>query len=107
MTAEVLVMHNSRLTGIIVSVLAVGLLAACEDDKGSAAPAVETDSAVEAAPAVETGSEEVTGPAETGEKRYYTPPEYAENVYFGDAHIHTEVSLDASLWGNRLSPADA
>jgi hypothetical protein len=43
---------------------------------------------------------------EAQEKRYYTPPDYAENVYFGDAHIHTRMSVDASLWGNNLTPAD-
>jgi len=41
------------------------------------------------------------------EKRYITPNEYAENVYFGDAHIHTRMSVDAALWGNNLAPADA
>ena len=45
--------------------------------------------------------------AQEGEgKRYITPPEYAENVYFGDAHIHTRISVDSSLWGNTLGPAD-
>ncbi len=43
---------------------------------------------------------------ETEKKRYITPPEYAENVYFGDAHIHTRISVDSSLWGNTLGPAD-
>ena len=38
------------------------------------------------------------------EKRYITPPEYAENVYFGDAHIHTRISIDSGLWGNTLGP---
>ncbi len=40
------------------------------------------------------------------EKRYINPPEYAENVYFGDAHIHTKLSIDSGLWGNTLGPAD-
>ena len=43
---------------------------------------------------------------EAEEKRYITPPEYAENVYFGDAHIHTTLSVDAALWGTRLRPGD-
>src|SRR5690606_12425434 len=29
------------------------------------------------------------------------------NAYFGDTHVHTALSLDANLQGNRLSPADA
>jgi hypothetical protein len=41
------------------------------------------------------------------EKRYITPVEYAENVYFGDAHVHTSVSLDAAAWGSSISPEDA
>jgi hypothetical protein len=28
---------------------------------------------------------------EAQEKRYYTPPGYAENVYFGDTHIHSSL----------------
>jgi hypothetical protein len=30
------------------------------------------------------------------EKRYITPSEHPENVYFGDAHVHTSMSLDAA-----------
>ena len=40
-------------------------------------------------------------------KRYITPSEHPENVYFGDAHVHTSMSLDAAAWGCRLSPEDA
>ena len=43
---------------------------------------------------------------DTGEKRYATPHDYAENVYFGDAHIHTTLSVDAALWGTSLRPED-
>jgi hypothetical protein len=39
-------------------------------------------------------------------KRYFTPSEHPENVYFGDAHIHTRLSVDASLWGNSLGPKE-
>jgi len=44
---------------------------------------------------------------ETGEKRYITPPDYAENVYFGDAHVHTSMSMDAAAWGASQSPEGA
>ena len=40
------------------------------------------------------------------EKRYITPSEHPENVYFGDAHVHTSMSLDAAAWGSRLSPEE-
>jgi hypothetical protein len=43
---------------------------------------------------------------DTEVKRYLTPPDYAQDVYFGDSHIHTEISVDAALWGNKLSPED-
>jgi Protein of unknown function (DUF3604) len=29
------------------------------------------------------------------------------NAYFGDTHVHTKLSLDANLQGNRLAPSDA
>jgi hypothetical protein len=29
------------------------------------------------------------------------------NVYWGDSHLHTGLSLDAGLWGNTLKPDDA
>lgn len=43
------------------------------------------------------------------EKKYYrdAPNENATNVYFGDPHIHTRVSLDAAMWGTTLGPKEA
>jgi len=43
---------------------------------------------------------------EAKEKRYITPSENPQSVYFGDAHIHTRLSVDAALWGNSLGPED-
>jgi hypothetical protein len=43
---------------------------------------------------------------ENTEKRYSTPAEYPENVYFGDAHIHTKLSMDAALWGTSMGPEE-
>ena len=40
-------------------------------------------------------------------KRYITPSEHPENVYFGDAHVHTVMSMDAAAWGVQLKPEDA
>jgi opacity protein-like surface antigen len=40
------------------------------------------------------------------EKVYVTPAEHPTQVYFGDPHIHTRVSVDSSLWGNTLGPKD-
>ena len=45
------------------------------------------------------------------EKSYFRPPRqtltqqsknHLNNVYFGDLHVHTDISLDAYLFGNRL-----
>ena len=40
-------------------------------------------------------------------KRYIIPSEHPQNVYFGDAHVHTSMSMDAAAWGARLLPEDA
>ena len=40
----------------------------------------------------------------------YSPPAnatHATNVYWGDSHLHTGLSLDAGLFGNTLGPNDA
>ena len=43
---------------------------------------------------------------------YYTPhgnQHYPTTVFWGDTHVHTNLSLDAASWGKneRLSPKDA
>ena len=43
---------------------------------------------------------------EPQKKRYIEPSQHPSTVYWGDAHIHTRTSVDASLWGNTLGPAD-
>lgn len=37
----------------------------------------------------------------------YTNSKLAVNVYWGDSHLHTGLSLDAGLFGNTLEPEDA
>jgi hypothetical protein len=44
---------------------------------------------------------------DAGEKKYLPPVEYPQNVYFGDAHVHTSMSLDAAAWGSSIAPGDA
>ncbi len=41
------------------------------------------------------------------EKHYILPSQNATNVYFGDAHVHTSMSLDAAAWGSTITPEDA
>jgi hypothetical protein len=40
-------------------------------------------------------------------KRYITPSANPENVYFGDAHVHTAMSMDAAAWGASQMPEGA
>jgi hypothetical protein len=37
----------------------------------------------------------------------YAKRDFASNVYFGDTHLHTDVSMDAGAFGDRLGPDDA
>lgn len=48
----------------------------------------------------------VTNEVVAQEKKYYAnaPSENATNVYFGDPHIHTRVSLDAKRFGVTMGP---
>ncbi|MCX2980565.1 DUF3604 domain-containing protein [Halieaceae bacterium IMCC14734] len=48
------------------------------------------------------------GPSDAAKK--YSPPAnttHATNVYWGDSHLHTGLSLDAGLFGNILGPDEA
>jgi hypothetical protein len=64
------------------------------------------------APLVQGCTEETVNPVpvpderleELGRCRDFNPN---KSAYFGDLHVHTALSLDANLQGNRLTPADA
>jgi hypothetical protein len=107
-------MLNFRLLGIIVSIFAIGLLGACDADKGSADPAAAAGSEAPAAEAVSKAAETrpqepMTGAVvapEDDQKRYSAYVGYSDNVYFGDTHIHSTLSADASLWGSTKTPED-
>jgi hypothetical protein len=46
----------------------------------------------------------------TGDRKEFSPyvnREYPTNVYFGDTHLHTSLSMDAGTFGNRLGLDDA
>jgi hypothetical protein len=49
----------------------------------------------------------VSSAQDSERKLYVEPVEYADNVYFGDAHVHTNMSLDAAAWGASQDPAGA
>ena len=44
---------------------------------------------------------------ETQEERYIAPSNHPDNVYFGDAHVHTVMSMDAAAWGTTQTPDDS
>ena len=74
-------------TVVILGLAASALIAGCgrKEPEQAAAPAA-TDAAA---------------PAETVSAAYPT------RVYFGDTHLHTAMSMDAGLFGNRLGVEDA
>lgn len=52
---------------------------------------------------------QATTAAANADKRATPPtePGAQKNLYFGDLHVHTSISMDALLWGNRLGMDDA
>ncbi len=54
-------------------------------------------------PTSEALSEAYTGKAYSP----YAGRRFPERPLWGDSHLHTSLSLDAGMWGNRLSPRDA
>lgn len=72
---------------IIAWLVLATLLAGCSGDSGTADAnkGSNSDRAIRAAP----------------------DPEVEKNLYFGDLHVHTSISMDALLWGNRLGMEEA
>ena len=55
-----------------------------------------------------TPSAEILSPLYTGQAYSpYADRNYPERPLWGDSHLHTSLSMDAGLFGNRLPPADA
>ncbi|MCT4623580.1 MAG: DUF3604 domain-containing protein, partial [Schleiferiaceae bacterium] len=73
---------------ILLSFLAASLIVSCGNQENS-------DQTEEATPEVKTSSSES---ASSG---------YATKVYFGDTHLHTELSMDAGAFGNRIGLDEA
>jgi hypothetical protein len=84
-----IVMRSAQVgTAVVLGLAASAFIAGCgrkKEPEQAAAPAA-TDSAA---------------PAETVSAAYPT------RVYFGDTHLHTAMSMDAGLFGNRLGVEDA
>jgi hypothetical protein len=62
-----------------------------------------------AGPVLGSGLELVVTETDFEEEKVYSPyadREYADNIYFGDTHFHTELSFDAGLVGTSLNVHD-
>ena len=44
---------------------------------------------------------------DSGSGLYTAPVDYPDDVYFGDAHVHTSMSMDAAAWGASQDPYGA
>ena len=103
---------------IVVASLVVGLaptlVAACQPAGKPEAPSAESapDTSAErpqnAADPPADDDRSAVPESSLPQKGSYAPPsEYPVQVYFGDPHVHTSISLDAAAWGNRLGPEGA
>ena len=95
---------SAKFPALTVAGVALLMLAACQQQapepparKAEAPDAAGKAAAVQPAP-----------PAATFEQRQASQPNPERNAYFGETHIHTSWSMDAWLFGNRITgPADA
>ena len=89
-------MHNSRIAvTTAISLAMTAFIAGCSREEPEPAAAPET-------------SAEVTVPTpETATLAAAASDNYPTQVYFGDTHLHTAMSMDAGLFGNRLGVEDA
>ena len=58
-----------------------------------------------AVPVIGSSQETVVTESDFEEEKVYSPyadRAYADNIYFGDTHFHTELSFDAGLVGTSL-----
>jgi hypothetical protein len=99
---------------LVVVASAATLAAACQPDEKSETPSAETapDTSAErpqdaADPPVDDDRPAMPESSLPQKGSYAPPSEYPVQVYFGDPHVHTSISLDAAAWGNRLGPEGA
>ena len=90
---------------LIASIALCLLFAGCGNDTAGpdTAAAADTEKTVESTPAAEPA----TPPPSIADKEAAVRHNPLKDAYFGETHLHTGVSMDAFIGGNRLTPDDA
>ena len=92
----------------IAMVIAFALVTACSGDSQEAQKRAEAQKYFRTTNTVIAGSDEITTFTPLPKPSVSRPtPNPARNAYFGDLHVHTTLSFDASSFGTTASPADA
>ena len=85
-------------------ITAFALLAACDPD-----PPAEEDAGTDAGVTVDAGSTDAGSPVVVlpDDREPCAEQNPLRNPYFGDLHVHTQISFDANGYGTRARPRDA
>lgn len=87
---------------------AIALTAACSGDQADADRIAKAREYYQNTNTIIPASEEIiTFPAVPASEQSRPLPNADRNAYFGDLHVHTEFSFDASAFGTTATPADA
>lgn len=92
----------------ITMIAAIALTAACSGDQSESDKRAQAQEYYRTTNTVIPASDEIiTFPAlpKPSDSRPESNPD--RNAYFGDLHVHTTLSFDASAFGTTASPADA
>lgn len=92
-------------TCLIVTCL---LIAACADDQALEEKRAQAQKHYRTTNTIIPSSDEIINlPVLSKQDQYRPTPNPNRNAYFGDLHVHTELSFDASAFGTTATPADA
>lgn len=92
-------------TCLIVTCL---LIAACADDQALEEKRAQAQKHYRTTNTIIPASDEIINlPVLSKQDQYRPTPNPNRNAYFGDLHVHTELSFDASAFGTTATPADA